>query len=91
MNLVSKEFVASRNDESGVLILSQFAGSSKELKGAIIINPYSAEKTALAIAEALNMPLTLQRQNMKKMREAIKNYNVYRWSAEFMKAIASLD
>jgi trehalose 6-phosphate synthase len=91
MNLVSKEFVAARNDESGVLILSQFTGSSKELKGAIMINPYSAEKTALAISEALNMPLTLQRQNMKKMREAIKNYNIYRWSAEFMKAIASLE
>jgi trehalose 6-phosphate synthase len=91
MNLVSKEFVAARDDESGVLILSKFAGSSKELRGAIIINPYSAEQTASAISEALNMPLTQQRQNMKKMREAVKNYNVYRWSAEFMKAAANLD
>lgn len=91
MNLVSKEFVAARSDESGVLILSQFAGSSKELKGAIIINPYDAEQTALSISEALNMPLTQQRQKMKKMREAIKNYNVYRWSAEFMRAVANLD
>lgn len=91
MNLVSKEFVAARNDESGVLILSQFAGASRELKGAIIINPYSAEQTASSISEALNMPLTQQRTRMKKMREAVKNYNVYRWSAEFMKAVASLD
>jgi len=91
MNLVSKEFVSARKDELGVLILSRFAGSAKELKGAIIINPYSAEQTASAISEAINMPLTLQRQNMKKMREVIKNYNVYRWSAEFMKAVASLD
>ncbi|MCX6721333.1 MAG: trehalose-6-phosphate synthase [Candidatus Staskawiczbacteria bacterium] len=91
MNLVSKEFVAARNDESGVLILSQFAGASKELKGAIIINPYSAEQTASSISEALNMPSTQQHSRMKKMRQALKNYNVYRWSAEFMKAVASLD
>jgi trehalose 6-phosphate synthase len=91
MNLVSKEFIAARNDESGVLILSQFAGASKELKGAVIINPYSAEQTASAISEALNMPLAQQRSRMKKMRESVKNYNVYRWSAEFMKAVANLD
>lgn len=91
MNLVSKEFVAARNDELGVLILSQFAGSSKDLKGATIINPYSAEQTAFAIYEALNMPLAQQRFRMKKMRESVKNYNVYRWSAEFIKAVASLD
>jgi trehalose 6-phosphate synthase len=91
MNLVSKEFVAARNDDSGVLILSQFAGSSRELKGAIIINPYSAEDSATAIYEALNMPLAQQHQRMKKMRQTVKNYNVYRWSAEFMRAVASLD
>jgi len=91
MNLVSKEFVAARNDEAGVLILSKFAGSSKELKGAIIINPYSAEETASSIAEALNMPMTQQRSRMKRMRQVLKNYNIYRWSAEFMKAVASLD
>jgi len=91
MNLVAKEFVAARNDESGVLILSQFAGASRDLKGAIIINPYSAEQTSSAIQEALNMPLIEQRKRMKKMREAVKNYNVYRWSAEFMRAVASLD
>jgi len=91
MNLVSKEFVAARNDEAGVLVLSQFAGSSKELKGAIVINPYDAEETAVAINQALNMPAVQQRQRMKKMREAVKNYNVYRWSAEFMRAVANLD
>lgn len=91
MNLVSKEFVAARSDESGVLILSQFAGASKDLKGAIIINPYSAEQTSSSIYEALNMPPAQQRQRMKRMRETVKNYNVYRWSAEFMKAISVLD
>jgi trehalose 6-phosphate synthase len=91
MNLVAKEFVAARNDESGVLVLSQFVGAAKDLRGAIIINPYSAEQTATGISEALNMPLTQQHSRMKKMRQTLKNYNVYRWSAEFMKAVASLD
>jgi alpha,alpha-trehalose-phosphate synthase [UDP-forming] len=89
MNLVAKEFVAARNDESGVLILSQFAGAAKELKGAIVINPYSAEQTATAVNEALNMSAIQQRSRMKKMREVVRNYNVYRWAAEFMKAVAS--
>lgn len=92
MNLVSKEFVAARDDEKGVLVLSQFAGAARELKGgAIIINPYSAEETAAAINEALNMPLIQQRRRMKKMREAVRNYNVYRWSAEFLRALINLD
>ncbi len=91
MNLVSKEFVAARNDDAGVLVLSKFAGASKDLKGAILINPYNAEETAGAIKDALNMPMAQQHQRMKKMREAVKNYNVYRWSAEFMRAVASLD
>jgi trehalose 6-phosphate synthase len=88
MNLVSKEFVAARSDEKGVLILSQFAGAWRDLKGAIVVNPYSAEQTASAIHEGLNMPLLEQRRRMKKMRLNLKNYNVYRWAAEFIKAVA---
>jgi len=91
MNLVAKEFVAARSDELGVLILSQFTGAAKDLKGAIIINPYSAEQTASAIYEALNMAPAQQHQRMKKMRNSVKNYNVYRWSAEFIKAISELE
>ncbi len=91
MNLVSKEFVAAREDEQGVLILSQFTGASKELKGAIIINPYSIEDTALAIKQSLVMKALEQKRRMKKMRESIKNYNIYRWSAEFIKAILNID
>ncbi|MBI2355973.1 MAG: trehalose-6-phosphate synthase [Candidatus Doudnabacteria bacterium] len=90
MNLVAKEFIASRTDEAGVLILSQFTGASRELKEALIINPYSAEETAEAISKALSMPQAEQRRRMKKMRESVKNYNVYRWAAEFLKALASL-
>ena len=91
MNLVAKEFVAARNDEAGVLVLSQFAGAARDLKGAIVINPYSAEQTAAAIQEALIMPLSEQRRRMGKMRESVKSYNVYRWSAELIKATAVSD
>jgi len=90
MNLVAKEFVAARNDEAGVLILSQFTGASRDLKEALIVNPYSAEQAAKAIHAALSMPKVEQRRRMKKMRDAVKNYNVYRWAAELIKAVASL-
>lgn len=90
MNLVAKEFVASRNDEAGVLILSQFTGSARDLKEAVIVNPYSAEETAEAIHKALTMPAAEQHRRMKKMRESVKNYNIYRWAAEFLKSVTGL-
>jgi len=90
MNLVSKEFVAARNDEMGVLILSPFAGAAKELKSALIVNPYSAEQMAAALHEALNMPAAQQYQRMKKMRNTVINYNIYRWSADFIRSVAGL-
>lgn len=90
MNLVAKEFVAARSDEGGVLVLSQFAGASRDLKGALIINPYSAEEIAEAIRDALAMPLSEQHRRMKIMRSSVKDYNVYRWAAEFIKAVTSL-
>lgn len=91
MNLVAKEFVTARTDESGVLILSQFTGVARELKDALIINPYSAEQTAEAINMALTMQPVEQHQRMRKMREKIKNYNIYRWAAEFIKAVTSIN
>lgn len=90
MNLVAKEFAASRNDEKGVLILSQFTGASRDLKSALIVNPYNGEQTADAINQALEMPLKEQTKRIRDMREAIKNYNVYRWSAELLKTIINL-
>lgn len=91
MNLVAKEFVASRNDEQGVLILSQFTGAAKELKDALIINPYNGKETAQAIHEAITMSKSEQSKRMKKMRTEVKNYNIYRWSAEFLKTLLSLE
>ncbi|MEK7574939.1 MAG: trehalose-6-phosphate synthase [Patescibacteria group bacterium] len=90
MNLVAKEYAAARNDEQGALVLSQFAGSSRDLRGAIVVNPYNAEEVAEAIFQGLAMSPTEQRRRMKKMRDTIKNYNIYRWAAEFIKSIIEL-
>ena len=91
MNLVAKEYSAAKTDETGVLILSQFAGASRELKGAIVINPYSAKETAAAIYSALEMAKALQHRRMKIMRNSVRDYNIYRWAAEFIKALTQLE
>lgn len=91
MNLVAKEFITARNDEKGVLILSQFTGAARELKDALIVNPYNGEQTAEAIKVALELSPLEQTKRMKRMREIIKNYNIYRWSAEFLKTIVGLE
>ncbi len=90
MNLVAKEFVAARDDEKGVLILSQFTGASRELRDALIINPYNGEQTAEAIHTALTMKKTEQSKRMKRMRDVLKSYNIYRWSAELLKTMVEL-
>lgn len=91
MNLVSKEYIASRDDEKGVLVLSQFTGAARDLrKGALVINPYSAEETAEALHRGLTMSIPEQRRRMKIMRHAVKDYNVYRWAAELIKAVANM-
>lgn len=90
MNLVAKEFVAARDDNQGVLILSYFTGASRDLKGATMVNPYSAEQMSEAIYEAIVMPSYEQRRRMKMMRSAVKNYNIYRWSVELIKSVADL-
>jgi trehalose 6-phosphate synthase len=84
MNLVAKEFVASRDDEQGVLILSSFAGASRELSEALIVNPYDAAAMAAALERALLMPSQEQRDRMRLMRELIRERNVYRWAAQML-------
>ncbi len=90
MNLVAKEFVAARTNEDGALLLSMFTGASRDLQGALLINPYSAEETAETLHKALIMPKTEQYRRMKSMRDSIKDYNIYRWAAEFIKALAAI-
>ena len=90
MNLVAKEFIASRNQNDGVLILSQFAGASQELLGAMIVNPYDIEQAADAIKNALEMPKELQVHKMKQMRRVIMSHNVYSWAAAILRTMASI-
>ena len=90
MNLVAKEFIAARNQNDGVLILSQFAGASQELLGAMIINPYDTEQTADAIKSALEMPKETQHHKMKQMRRVIMGHNVYSWAADILKTMTSI-
>ncbi|OFY39018.1 MAG: hypothetical protein A2X18_05655 [Bacteroidetes bacterium GWF2_40_14] len=90
MNLVAKEFVASRNQNDGALILSRFAGASQELHGAIIVNPYDIEKTADAIKLALEMTTEEQEQRMKLMRQVIVRNNIYSWAATLLKAMTTI-
>jgi trehalose 6-phosphate synthase len=84
MNLVAKEFVAARDDERGVLLLSNFAGASRELSEALIVNPYDASAVADAIQRALLMPEAEQRERMRLMREVVRSRNVYRWAGQML-------
>lgn len=84
MNLVAKEFAASRDDEAGVLILSQFTGAAKELPEAIIVNPYNIDQGAAAIKIALEMSAEDQQARQRSMRNYIQEYNVYRWAGRML-------
>jgi trehalose 6-phosphate synthase len=84
MNLVAKEFVAARDDEQGVLILSDFAGASRELSEALIVNPYDLRSVSEAIGQALRMSGAEQRDRMRLMRDVVRSRNVYRWAAQML-------
>jgi trehalose-6-phosphate synthase len=84
MNLVAKEFVAARDDERGVLVLSQFTGAARELSEALIVNPYDTEQCAAALLAALTMPPDEQRYRMRSMRSLIQEFNVYRWAGRML-------
>jgi trehalose-6-phosphate synthase len=84
MNLVAKEFVAARDDEDGVLILSTFTGAARELVEAIPVNPFDVAETAAAIRRALEMPREQRQLRMQLMRRTIKENNVYRWAGRML-------
>lgn len=84
MNLVAKEYIASRTDNSGVLILSEMTGASKELNEALIINPNNYDQIADTIKQAIEMPLEEQKKRNKVMQGRIKKYNVEHWAYEFL-------
>ncbi|MBK8179290.1 MAG: trehalose-6-phosphate synthase [Planctomycetes bacterium] len=84
MNLVAKEFVAARDDERGVLILSQFTGAARELTEALVVNPYNLDEAADALAAALDMPAEEQAARMGSMRSYLAEFNVYRWAGRML-------
>jgi trehalose 6-phosphate synthase len=84
MNLVAKEFVAAREDERGVLILSQFTGAARELTEALIVNPYDLDEASSALATALRMSTEEQSDRMRAMRVFIAEYNVFRWAGRML-------
>jgi trehalose 6-phosphate synthase len=90
MNLVAKEFVASRDDERGVLILSTFAGAAHELSDALLINPYDVQQLAEAIHRAIEMPEDQQSLRMQRMRQNVREHNVFRWAANLLSDLTEI-
>jgi trehalose 6-phosphate synthase/phosphatase len=89
MNLVAKEFVASRNDGDGVLVLSEFAGAAAELTDAVLVNPYDLDGVASAIHDALEMPEAERRTRMSAMRDRVRAHDVRSWADDFVTALAA--
>ena len=97
MNLVAKEYVAAKAEgnesdsdggQEGVLVLSEFAGAARDLPEALIINPYDTEEFADAIHQAIGMDPKERRQRMTRMRLRVEEFNIYRWAADFLTALA---
>ncbi len=90
MNLVAKEFVAARDDEDGVLILSRFTGASRELTDAVIVNPYDTDQIAEAIRAGIEMDPEDRRTRMEHMRRNVSEHNIYRWAGNLIGALADI-
>jgi len=90
MNLVAKEYVASRVDEDGVLVLSEFAGASAELREALAVNPFDISGTAATLAAGLDMRPEEQRVRMRAMRTHVRSFDVHRWANAFLDALARI-
>jgi trehalose 6-phosphate synthase len=84
MNLVAKEFVAARHDEQGVLILSRFTGAARELRDAVLVNPYDIEQTAEAIRLSLEMEPEEKTARMQRLRKVVREQNIYRWAGNLI-------
>jgi len=90
MNLVSKEYVAAKQDERGVLILSQFTGAARELRDAIIVNPYDIVATGEAIGQALRMDVNEMVERMRRMRNIVREHNIYWWASSLIGTLCEL-
>lgn len=87
MNLVAKEYIAAHNDNDGVLVLSNFAGASRELTEALIVNPYDIDECAAALHTALTMPEPERKRRMERLRAIVSEKNVYAWAGSFLAEI----
>jgi len=90
MNLVAKEYVASKTDLNGVLILSRFTGAARELTDSVLINPYAIEEFADAIKSAVEMPFEEKKKRMESMRKIVSENNVYRWAGNIITELTAL-
>ena len=90
MNLVAKEFVAARDDEGGVLVLSQFTGAARELTDAVLVNPFDVSEMAAGLHAALAMPVAEQTRRMRRMRAQVSDHNIYRWAGTLLSEAAKL-
>ena len=88
MNLVAKEYVTTRHDLDGVLMLSEFAGAAEELKAAIQVNPHDTDGTADAIERALGMSRTERRRRMRSLRRAVAQHTVHEWAGAYLAALS---
>jgi len=91
MNLVAKEFVSSRTDNKGALVLSQFTGASRELTDAILVNPYDRQNISDGIYVALNLPEDEEQKRMMKMREIVQNNNIFRWAGKIISELLKFE
>jgi trehalose 6-phosphate synthase/phosphatase len=87
MNLVAKEYVATRTNDDGVLVLSEMAGATKELNEAIHINPYDLEDMANSLKQAIDMPLEEQQRRMKSLKKRVSRYHVKKWASDFISSL----
>jgi trehalose 6-phosphate synthase len=91
MNLVAKEFVSSRADGDGVLILSRFTGAARELTAALLVNPYAVDDIAQAIKVAVKMSKKERRRRMSSLRATVQENNIYSWAGNIISRIAKFE
>ena len=90
MNLVAKEYVAARNDEDGILMLSQFTGAAREMNDVVQVNPYDPDTFADKIKEAIEMPKEERQKKMKRLRKTVSENNIYKWAVKFISELQKI-
>jgi len=90
MNLVAKEFIASRTDGDGVLILSEYTGAAREISDALLVNPYDMDGLADTLYRACTMPEMERRRRMERMRQQIEKNTIYDWAGKIFEEIKTL-